>query len=102
MCSSRWRRRYRRQEAEEELIERLRESVRLRMISEVPAGSVPVRRRRFERGGGDDGWAVREPVKTCSISFSIPHTTSRAMRNRSPTDIGPVTSSIVSKATTSN
>ncbi len=59
-------------EAAEELIARLRESVRLRMISEVPLGA-------FLSGGVDSsavvammaGWSS-EPVNTCSIAFSDP------------------------------
>ncbi len=43
------------QDAEQELIERLREAVRIRLISEVPLGAFPFRRRRFERGGCYDG-----------------------------------------------
>ncbi|HMA88237.1 MAG TPA: XrtA/PEP-CTERM system amidotransferase [Burkholderiales bacterium] len=59
-------------EAVAELIERLRESIRLRMISEVPLGA-------FLSGGVDSSAVVAmmagmsaEPVNTCSISFSDP------------------------------
>jgi asparagine synthase (glutamine-hydrolysing) len=56
-------------EALEELIERLHESVRLRLIAEVPLGA-------FLSGGVDSSAVVammagisKEPVNTCSISF---------------------------------
>lgn len=60
------------QQAGEELIERLREAVRIRMIAEVPLGA-------FLSGGVDSSAVVGlmaglsdKPVNTCSISFGDP------------------------------
>jgi asparagine synthase (glutamine-hydrolysing) len=59
-------------EATEELVRRLRESVRLRLISEVPLGA-------FLSGGVDSSAVVAtmaglsaDPVNTCSIAFDDP------------------------------
>jgi asparagine synthase (glutamine-hydrolysing) len=58
--------------AQEELIERLREAVRIRLVSEVPLGA-------FLSGGVDSSAVVammaglsERPVTTCSISFGDP------------------------------
>jgi asparagine synthase (glutamine-hydrolysing) len=60
------------QEAGEELIRRLRESVKIRLMSEVPLGA-------FLSGGVDSSGVVammaglsKDPISTCSISFGDP------------------------------
>jgi asparagine synthase (glutamine-hydrolysing) len=61
------------EEAQEELLRRMDESVRLRMIAEVPLGA-------FLSGGVDSGAVVasmarasgNQPVNTCSIGFDVP------------------------------
>jgi asparagine synthase (glutamine-hydrolysing) len=60
------------QDAQEELIHRLRESIKIRLVSEVPLGA-------FLSGGVDSGAVValmaelsQEPVNTCSIAFNDP------------------------------
>jgi asparagine synthase (glutamine-hydrolysing) len=60
------------EDAEEELISRLREAVRIRLVAEVPLGA-------FLSGGVDSSAVVtmmaglmEEPVNTCSISFGPP------------------------------
>ncbi len=60
------------QEAQQELVHRLREAVRLRMVAEVPLGA-------FLSGGVDSSAVVammaglsETPVNTCSISFGDP------------------------------
>jgi asparagine synthase (glutamine-hydrolysing) len=60
------------EEAEEELIVRLREAVKIHLVSEVPLGA-------FLSGGVDSSGVVammsglmNEPVNTCSISFGDP------------------------------
>ncbi len=59
------------QELEEELIQRLREAVDIRMVAEVPLGA-------FLSGGVDSSAVVammaglqKEPVNTCSIGFDV-------------------------------
>ncbi|WP_434782482.1 XrtA/PEP-CTERM system amidotransferase [Ferrovum myxofaciens] len=60
------------QDMQEELVERLREAVRIRLVSEVPLGA-------FLSGGVDSSAVVAmmaelstEPVNTCSIAFQDP------------------------------
>ena len=59
-------------DAAEELVERLREAVRIRLVAEVPLGA-------FLSGGVDSSAVVammaglsQDPVQTCSITFSDP------------------------------
>lgn len=60
------------EDADKELIERLREAVKIRLVAEVPLGA-------FLSGGVDSSAIVammaglmKEPVNTCSISFNDP------------------------------
>ncbi len=88
-------------DAQAELLERLRESVRLRLISEVPLGA-------FLSGGVDSSAVVAmmaglaaDPVNTCSIAFSDPDYDESAYAQRSPNAIAHATLSIASKVTIS-
>ena len=60
------------EDAERELIDRLREAVKIRLVAEVPLGA-------FLSGGVDSGAVVammaelsKDPVNTCSIAFNDP------------------------------
>ncbi len=85
----------------EELVARLREAVKLRLISEVPLGA-------FLSGGVDSSAVVTmmaglsgEPVNTCSISFSDPAFDESKYAEMVADAIAPGISSTASRATTS-
>ena len=64
----------------DELVSRLHESVRVADDLRSSARCVPVRWRRLERGRRDDGRAVADPVNTCSIAFDEPRSTNPSSR----------------------
>jgi asparagine synthase (glutamine-hydrolysing) len=81
-----------------ELIRRLRESVRLRMISEVPLGAFLSGRRRFQRRGGMMAGLSTQPVNTCSIAFDDPQVRRIAFAQQVATATAPTTASKWSKS----
>jgi len=88
-------------DAQAELLERLNESVRLRMIAEVPLGA-------FLSGGVDssavvcdDGWPNQWGVNTCSIAFDDPAYDETAFAQQVAERYRTRISSTVSRPTTS-
>jgi asparagine synthase (glutamine-hydrolysing) len=93
--------RYTIEEACAQLNEKLSESIRLRMIAEVPLGA-------FLSGGVDSSAVVAlmaglsaEPVNTCSIAFDDPAFNEAAFAQRSPIAIEPTITATWSPAMTS-